>query len=244
MHYGAHKLSTNTGSVRMSEETTGAESKPKTDHFKRFNGMRPRSYDKSLPMYSPERDYGEVAKWLTSLYHVLQTQTPDYWASVIEKLGMKPYEQKPKGAALSEELSEAFKLLVGFLEQARGLGIINDIKEVPPDELLSFREALEILRSGNKAAMTIVTSMLGFVALDAMFFAARQDAYLGEAGPRTIDRMMPLLVRYGQAVLSNRPEAKVAADAIASAIELALSCGMSMHQINSLVAETLNENAK
>lgn len=188
----------------------------KPDQFARFTAFRPPHVDPRMPMYCPDRDFGQVQLWLSQLYHYIKTADLEPWKKDYEVHHGQPVDYE----VFTESLGNAFLSLVTFMEDAAGADIAGERYGSDPDSKLSesqrqqlktYRQALDDLFSyEDRAALLVVLQMLGVVACNCVFYAVRQDRQIGRQGPMTFSDMWPITSRYALAITNGvEPEEEV-----------------------------------
>lgn len=200
-------------------------------HFKRYTGLRPRMLDPRYPTYNPERDFGQISAWLLSVYHAINTFPIAAWVPMAVLLGLIEHDHQEE--QLREQLKVAWLNLLEFLEAACGAPIGDREGAVieDDDKLVSFKDAMQQFSLQRGPANAIIQAMLGNCALDMLFFAGRQERLTGLQGPQTLDKILPTIQAYGDAIRSGAEPELVMIAAVKRASEAAYASGMSISTV-------------
>lgn len=191
----------------------------RNNRFKRYTGFRPRFVDSRYPMYNPERDMGRINLWLQTVYHNIGASI-DYLNPIAERMGL------PTGQPLVDGLRQRLLVVIEYMEDARGAGILSEQEQIPEEQMLTYEEAMAKLQAVEPRWMVLLQSMFGFCAMDLLFFAARQDSYLGDPGKYTLIETGPTIQDYGNAIRLGKDTDKTASAGLRRAARLATLIGL------------------
>lgn len=216
-------------------------------HFKKYTGFRPQNLSSRHPEYSPERDFGQISQWLKVVRNLIHTdQGVEYFRDHAMINFAWNLSEPSQLEQFRKECDRAWLLLVRFLECAGGSPILDkDQASVQTDEEIeqmpSYTECMNaVYEFDNKRALIVVMSMMGFCAMDMLFFAARQDRYIGRQGLLTLDEALPSMQYYAAGVLSGKPNEDIAADFLKEAGKLAAMCGYSRDEAAQRVRDAVS----
>lgn len=199
-------------------------------HFMRYTGVRPKAIDPRYPHYNPERDFGQIAVWLLSVHSAINIFSLDRWMAHAVSMGIV---EPGNTEGLKASLNESLDCLIGFLEDACGAPIGDRAGEIIQDDakLVSFQDAMARFRDNAGPAGLLVQAMLGECASDMLFFAGRQERLIGMQGPQTLDKILPTIQAYGNAIRSGEVLEDHILAGIRTVAELAYATGMPISMV-------------